>query len=940
VNSALEERIDPSRDATGEESQKNPESTDIFISYSRKDAALTGELVDALRNGGLSVWIDTEGIPISAKWLKVIEGAIDRSDSFLFVITTQSLSSDVCIAEFNHASSAGKRILPLVVEGTDFDLLPDALNEIQAFTIRPSVSLLPQLESLINEAKSDPAHVKKHTRLLVRAREWDDHERDSAYLLRGSDLTAAQQWLDRSREKVPTPVAIQQELLASSAEHASKRKLVARVAGVAGLALAIMTAVIASNWLEERRLAAARQLAVAGLSMSDESLDEAAILSVVAHNRADIAETRSALLSVLTKQPRLVAQLYGHVGAITNLRFSRDGELLASASEDKTARIWELTSMPIDGLSLRGHGKHVWSIAFSPSGDQAATGSVDGSIRRWDVDSGHPIGEPMLGHEGYGYVTSVDYSSDGKTIASGSVDGTVRLWDASTGAPKGSPFVGHEQNIWQVTFGPDDGTIVSCSDDGTARLWDTTTAEILDQLRHGKQNQCAMAVGRRTGLVAVGTGENFILWRPFSGQTMTSSLAVERPLQSITAVAVSPGENAIAIGIGDSILMWDVEANALKTSITGIDEGIKSLAFSPDGRLIASGGWSQPVIKLWRVDDRPSFVRGIDGHAKGTMTASFVPHSQRLLTGGWDSKVMLWEVPDLTPTLLGTHGDVGVLSSAISPDGNVAITGDAVGSLVMWNLGSGTQIRSVQAAHEKNVSSIAISPDGRLAASASDDHEIKLWTVVDGKPYGDALEYHSDRVAVVCFDPSSRYLLSGSWDGTIAVWDLRKQKLRYDRIDAHAGGVRGIAVSPNGKTLASAGNDGLVKVWTMETGNMLVPPLLDASGLAVAVAFSPDGRLLAGASTSELTLWDVGTMQSLSSPIPVPSATVSSVSFSPDSRKLAVTSWLNDSNIQIWDVDPISWRERLCRIANRTLSTGERRRFEITDAELACEFGR
>jgi WD40 repeat protein len=109
-------------------------------------------------------------------------------------------------------------------------------------------------------------------------------------------------------------------------------------------------------------------------------------------------------------------------------------------------------------------------VAYSPDGTTIVSGGMDGTLRRWDVTDGAPLGEPLVGHDGW--VLAVAYSPDGATIASGSSDGTLRLWDAASGAQVGTPLTGHDDGVRALAYSPDGATIVSGSDDGTLRLWD------------------------------------------------------------------------------------------------------------------------------------------------------------------------------------------------------------------------------------------------------------------------------------------------------------------------------------------------------------------------------------------------------------------------------------------------------------------------------------
>lgn len=183
---------------------------DVFLSYARKDQAAVRRVNDALTTRGRDVWVDWEGIPPSAEWLKEIFDAIDAAGTFAFALSPTSLASETCRLELEHAVGHGKRIVPLLLEDVDAGVTPADVARINWVLLRDSDDFDAGIRALDLALNTDLDWVKAHTRLLVRAREWDDHERDPSYLLAGSDLGQAQDWLGGNASLSPqvTPLMI------------------------------------------------------------------------------------------------------------------------------------------------------------------------------------------------------------------------------------------------------------------------------------------------------------------------------------------------------------------------------------------------------------------------------------------------------------------------------------------------------------------------------------------------------------------------------------------------------------------------------------------------------------------------------------------------------------------------------------------------------------
>lgn len=219
--------------------------SDVMISYSRKDREFVQRLDKALRDSGREVWIDWEDIPPTADWLAEIKAGIEAAHTFVFVITPNAVRSEVCRLEVDHAVTCNKRLVPIlreeVTNPADQKLVHPDLNRHNWIMLRESDNFNTGFQALIRALESDLSHVQAHTRLLVRAHEWEGNDCPNSLLLRGDDLRAAENWLASGINKDPVPTELQAEYIKASRRAATRnRQLVAALSTAAMVALLLL----------------------------------------------------------------------------------------------------------------------------------------------------------------------------------------------------------------------------------------------------------------------------------------------------------------------------------------------------------------------------------------------------------------------------------------------------------------------------------------------------------------------------------------------------------------------------------------------------------------------------------------------------------------------------------------------------------------------------
>ena len=552
---------------------------------------------------------------------------------------------------------------------------------------------------------------------------------------------------------------------------------------------------------------------------------------------------------------------------VTSVAFSQNGQILASASTNKTIKLWQIDRQNNTVAFLKtlsGHRDWVTSLSFSPNGQMLASTSRDQTVKLW-MDG--TLITTLSGHDGW--VNSASFSPDGQTLASAGEDNKIKLWQINYRTGEASLFKtleGHSDRVTSVAFSPDSTSLASASGDGTVRVWNLAdrTAQVFagDERGHNPRAQVNSVEFSPDGQMVVSASADGSLsfWNR-DGLLLTT---LPGHGAEIIDLDFSPDGTILASASADKIIkLWDTQS-----SLPRWDSGIYSVSFSPAGHspsAFAAAGWDG-TIKLWHQNrDAGTLFRTLKGHKSVISDIAFSPNGKTLASASWDKSVKLWQVEDGTLlTTLSGHDD-GVtsvaLSSANSRDGSILADGSEDKTIKLWQVVNGqAELLRTLSGHRDGVTSVALSPDGRLLASGSYDNTIKLWRL-DGTLLK-TLNQHGLAIADVKFSPDGKTLVSASWDNTIRLWQIANGKNSIQvkllqTFSGHQGGVTSIDFSPNGRILASSSADTTVRLWDLNTG-LLLKTLLGHHVPVQSVSFSPDGQaLVSGDEENGVMLWNL-----------------------------------------------------------------------------------
>ena len=924
----------------------------VFISYSRKNKPFVEKLHAGLTELGVNTWVDWKGIPLTVDWWAEIQEAIEEADGFVFVISPDSLASEICAKELNTAIDLKKRLIPILhIDPPSGAVIPGQISSHNWVFMKDEAGLQEMLPRLVDSINTDYEWVQAHTRLVTRAIEWERRNKNNSLLLQGDDLQNAESWLESAGDSQPQPTPLQIEYIQASRRNANRRQRTVMIATMVALAVTFVLAIVsfslyldASDARDKAEIARLTAVAAEAEALNQASIAQTAEVEAVSQAATAVAaeeeaNTQRAIAEAAEDEAvRQAEKAYaGEIGATALTLVDIDPPLAALlALEALRISPGDITAEEVLGLvpafypplidGIPDPNEDVSALDWSSDGRLAvATGGESYEIYVYDL-----LGDadPIL-LSGHGdRIESIAWSEDGR-LASGDEYGAIYIWNLETGEPdrilpvyqdgvtdlawneRGrlasvsgdsslviwdsqlqdyEVYETYESGLTSVDWNPLGG-LVTGADDGSLIVWNTAFWTP-DVVYTDHQAGILSLDVNENGIVATGSKDGTVIVRSVYG---ARTQLLRGHTDWVNVVRWSDDGRLASGSWDDTIILWDLEKSEPERVLRGHRGAIYALDWGPGG-LLASGVRS---IYIWDTDGAPA-MKTYEGHLDWVYSLAWTPDGQ-LLSSSSDGKVFLWDAATGETAL---SADNWGTSLDVSPDGYIIAGGNFIDFATGFVYGLlGYDLR--------------FSPDGRYLAGRTDaaSNEIGIWEidplVTAGEPVSYTLSVDEDlRVKSVTWSPDGSLIASGLDDGSILIWNFATGSVVETLIE-HQEAVVSLDWNPDGR-LASAAEDGRILIWDVPAASVTLELIGVHQSSVESVDWGPDGLLASSSDDGRIAIWDTATGEARAIVRAPYKRSINDLAWSPDGTQLAFGG--NSYFVYIYNTyyaqDPCTWLVR------------------------------
>ena len=509
-------------------------------------------------------------------------------------------------------------------------------------------------------------------------------------------------------------------------------------------------------------------------------------------------------------------------------------------------------------------------------------------------------------------------------------------------------------NLWgglrainDVAFSPDGKLLMAAGPDGELMRWTVTepsTPGVRLPGHTGAVNHVMFAREARLAASA-GADNNVLIW-DFSQDAPTRKVMSIKEPYLMRAVLSPDGRRLATLHWGKTLTVFDVDSEgkiASKTITDPIEGPFYALAYSPNGKLLASGGAGR--IRIWNAMDLTSYGDVLD-LGLSLNTVAFDPTGSILAIGMGSGSIHLWEISAGVKKIKLLQGHSGeVTSLAFSADGKVLASASRDNTIRLWDVSSGVALAGFESLEHMRVTCVALDPSGRWLASGSSEGDLRLWDLSSRTGIGEVLPYGPNRVGALAINASRNTLAVSDLNGRLSLWNVPTRTLRSPLVKVHdsraqllyfskddqeitsidryseicviqlslekkscrsikelVGDGGAIFPSPDGNVLASRSKEGVVRLWNAHSFKPRGEPFLERVNSSEELSWSSDSQILGAACgilSTTLCLW---TIDSTSTPVKLSMGTtgVANLAFKSDRKMVAVGGW--DKLVWLWDL--------------------------------------